>query len=116
MHKARSRSAATHPSLPPPILLPTNRSSRATHIGRGAQRPFNHGWMLADWQRRAFPAYNAEGMAHQTADPDFVRRTLWLYAVTDPDLNQKHGRCVEWSWMLTLFAECCGCMQSRTWI
>ncbi|KAF5829310.1 Phosphomethylpyrimidine kinase-domain-containing protein [Dunaliella salina] len=67
-------------------------NSKASHIGKGAQRPFNHGWMLADWHRRTFPSYNVEGMAHQTADPKFVRRMLWLYAVTDPDLNQRHGR------------------------
>jgi len=48
--------------------------------------------MLSDWQRRIFPAYNAEGMPHQRADSEFVRQALWLYAVTDPDLNQKHNR------------------------
>eukprot|EP00983_Pelagomonas_calceolata_P088560 1157218-Pelagomonas_calceolata.AAC.20 len=49
-------------------------------------------------------------------DADYMRRMLRLYAVINSDMHQKHGRCVEGSWMLTICTECCGCMQSSTQI
>ncbi|MEW5307449.1 MAG: hypothetical protein WDW36_009844 [Sanguina aurantia] len=49
------------------------RVSAPLQIGSGVQRPFNHGWAVADW--RARPACD-----------------LRVYAVTDEDCNAKCGR------------------------
>ena len=67
-------------------------------IGTGVQRPFNHGFMLADW---ADPGRSGNGSAGSgggpaagrgRVDPDLVRRAMRLYVVTDPSCNAKVGR------------------------
>lgn len=56
---------------------------------------------LHDWAITAFVpislsahvSLRTQGLSHQRADAAFVQQALRLYAVTDPGLNQKHGRC-----------------------
>lgn len=60
-------------------------------IGSGPQRPFNHGWRLAQWQQD--PVAPAACLSQSA--PQALRQAIRLYAVTDPLLNQQHGRCVE---------------------
>lgn len=48
-------------------------------IGQGVQRPFNHGFAVADWQAAGRPACD-----------------LRAYAVTDPGCNKRAGRWEAW--------------------
>ena len=88
-------------------------SSASLAIGSGSQRPFNHGFMIADWasDRHASdpsvslmdasngsqPAarYTALSGSDRSLDRGFVRQAMRLYAVTDPDCNARVGRTME---------------------
>lgn len=61
-------------------------------IGTGVQRPFNHGFMLADWT--VTPANQGAGTTIPSTylDRARVRSALRLYAVTDPRCNEACGR------------------------
>lgn len=57
-------------------------------IGTGVQRPFNHGFMLADWA----VASASQGAPSTYPDRARVREAMRLYAVTDPRCNKACGR------------------------
>ncbi len=86
-------------------------ASAAMDVGTGVQKPFNHGFMLADWtpaSAKAGPASAAaapderrpsSGLPLRASDGrvnrDAVRKAMRLYAVTDPGCNARAGRTME---------------------